>query len=161
MRQDYPNPELTGASKINDADRAARTIDLSALISLEEAQVDGQPDLIVELIDLYLEEAPRRLTAMSALLAQRDWISLGRAAHSLKGCSAVMGAGRTPQLCEAVEQFALDDAHPISLDVLHNLHEEFALVREAFLHEKQRRTGIRSNAQSNVGVNRGGRIHSC
>ena len=136
------NHELSGDSKINDADRTARAIDLSVLISLEEAQVDGEPDLIVDLIDLYLDEAPRRMAAMSALLAQRDWLSLGRAAHSLKGCSAVLGAGRTPQLCEAVEQFALDNAHPVSLDVLHNLHEEFALVRAAFLHEKQRRTSI-------------------
>lgn len=134
--------ELRGDRKINDADRTARAIDLSVLISLEEVQVDGEPDLIVDLIDLYLDEAPRRLAAMSALLAQRDWLSLGRAAHSLRGSSAVLGAGRTPQLCEAVEQFALDTSHPVNLDVLHKLHEEFVLVREAFLLEKQRRTSI-------------------
>lgn len=148
--KEYRNHELRGDSKINDADRTARAIDLSVLISLEESQVDGEPDLVVELIDLYLDEAPRRLATMSALLAQRDWLLLSRAAHSLKGCSAVLGAGRTPQLCEAVEQFALDNSHPVSLDVLHNLHEEFALVREAFLHEKQRRTSILSNAESNL-----------
>jgi HPt (histidine-containing phosphotransfer) domain-containing protein len=146
----YRNDELSGDSKINDADRTARTIDLSVLISLEEVQVDGEPDLIVDLIDLYLDEAPRRMAAMAEQLAQRDWLSLSRAAHSLKGCSAVLGAGRMPHLCEAVEEFALDDGHPVSLTVLHQLHEEFALVREAFLLEKQRRTSIRSNAQSNV-----------
>ena len=139
--KEYRNHELRGDREINDADRTAHAIDLSVLISLEVAQVDGEPDLIVDL-DLYLEEAPRRMAAMSALLAQRDWLSLSRAAHSLKGCSAVLGAGRTPQLCDAIEQFALDNAHPVSLDVLHELHEEFALVREAFLHEKQRRTSI-------------------
>jgi HPt (histidine-containing phosphotransfer) domain-containing protein len=149
-RKEYRNHELSGDGKINDADMTARAIDLSVLVSLEEAQGDGEPDLIVDLIDLYLDEVPRRLAAMSALLAQRDWLSLSRAAHSLKGCSAVLGAGRIPQLCEAVEQFALDHAHPVSLNVLHELHEEFALVRGAFLHEKQRRTSIRSNAQSNV-----------
>ena len=140
--KDHSNHELTDDNKINDAERTARSIDLSLLLNLEEAQVDGEPDLIVELIDLYLDEAPRRLAAMAALLAQRDWLSLGRVAHGLKGCSAVMGAGRTPQLCAAVEQFALDKAHPVNLDVLHKLQEEFVLVREAFLHEKQRRTSI-------------------
>lgn len=139
--KEYRNHELTSSKGV--ADRTARAIDLSVLISLEDAQVDGEPDLIVDLIDLYLDEAPRRMAGMAALLAQRDWLSLARAAHSLKGCSGVLGAGRTPQLCEAVEQFALDDAHPVRLDVLHNLHEEFALVRQAFLHEKQRRTSIR------------------
>lgn len=158
--KEYRNHELTGDSRINDTDKTARAIDLSVLISLEEAQVDGEPDLVVDLINLYLDEAPRRMAAMATLLAQRDWLSLGRAAHSLKGCSAVLGAGRTPQLCEAVEQFALDSAHPVSLDVLHNLHEEFALVREAFLHEKRRRTSIKSNAQSKVRVDRGA-ISSC
>lgn len=137
---EYRNHELRGDQKINDADRTARTIDLSVLISQEEAQVEGEPDLVVDLIDLYLEEAPRRLAAMSALLAQRDWLSLGRAAHSLKGCSATLGAGRTPQLCEAVEQFALENAPAGSGNFLNKLHEEFALVREAFLHERQRRT---------------------
>lgn len=150
MMQEYRNQKLRGDSRIKNADRTACAIDLSVLFSLEKAQVNGEPDLIVDLIDLYLDEAPRRMAAMSALLAQRDWLSLSRAAHSLKGCSAVLGAGRTPQLCEAVEQFALDNAHPVSLTVLHNLHEEFALVREAFLLEKQRRTSIRSNAQPNV-----------
>ena len=137
--------ELSGDSKINVPDRTASAIDLSVLISLEKVQVDGEPDLIVDLIDLYLDEAPRRLAAMSAQLAQRDWLSLSRTAHSLKGCSAVLGAGRTPQLCEAVEQFALDKSHPVNLDVLHKLHEEFLLVREAFLQEKQRRTSPGSN----------------
>ena len=140
--KEYGNHELTGDSRINDAARTARAIDLSVLISLEEAQVDGEPDLIVDLIDLYLDEAPRRMADMSALLAQHDWLSLGRAAHSLKGCSAVLGAGRTPQLCEAVEQFAMENAPARSVNVLHKLHEEFALVREAFLHEKQRRTSL-------------------
>src|SRR5688572_32623117 len=49
-----------------------------------------------------------------------------------------MGIVQGKLLCEAVEQFALDDAHPVSLDVLHKLHEEFALVREAFRSEERR-----------------------
>jgi len=39
-------------------------VDLEVLYGLTEAQGDGEPDLIVELIDLYLEDTPRRVTAM-------------------------------------------------------------------------------------------------
>jgi len=67
--KEYRNHELSAASKIKEADRTARAIDLSVLISLEVVQVDGEPDLIVDFIDLYLDEAPRRMAAMSALLA--------------------------------------------------------------------------------------------
>ena len=138
--KEYSNQELNGDSDVNVTDSTACAIDLSVLLELEEAQVDDEPDLIVELIDLYLEETPRCLAAMSAMLAARDWLSLRRAAHGLKGSSAVLGAGRTPQLCEAVEQLAPDSAPGVSLNVLLKLQEEFALVRQAFLHERQRRT---------------------
>ena len=57
-------------------------IDLSVLIGLEGAQADGEPDLIVELIDLYLEDTSRKLAAMSELLAKRDTLSLEQAAHA-------------------------------------------------------------------------------
>lgn len=148
MIEEYRSEHLTGDSNASVADKTAGAIDLSVLSTLEDAQAEGEPDLIVELIDLYLDETPRRLAAMSAMLAQRDWLSLRRAAHNLKGSSAAVGAGRTPQLCEAVEQFALDNSHPVNLDVLHMLHEEFGIVREAFLLEKQRRTSLKSNNDS-------------
>lgn len=119
-------------------------VDMTVLASLEEAQAEGEPDLVVDLIDLYLEDAPRRLAAMSATLAERDALSLRREAHGLKGSSATLGAGPSARLCEAVEQIAQDSSPKAIAMVLNGLEQEFARVREAFLIERQRRTSAGS-----------------
>lgn len=119
-------------------------VDMTVLASLEEAQAEGEPDLVVDLIDLYLEDAPRRLAAMSATLAERDALSLRREAHGLKGSSATLGAGPSARLCEAVEQMAQDSSPKAIAMVLNGLEQEFARVREAFLIERQRRTSAGS-----------------
>lgn len=121
-------------------DSAADAVDMTVLSSLQDAQADGEPDLVVELIDLYLEDTPRRLAAISTLLRQRDAPSLRRAAHGLKGSSATLGAGSTARLCEAIEQMALENSLERGPDVLNELHHEFARVRQAMLVERQKRT---------------------
>lgn len=119
---------------VNDA------VDMTVLSSLEGAQADGEPDLIVDLIDLYLEDTPRRLAAMSALLAQRDALSLRRAAHGLKGSCATLGAARTARLCEAVEEMSRDSSLEAVATLLDELEQEFAHVRQSFLIERLKRT---------------------
>lgn len=119
---------------VNDA------VDMTVLSGLEGAQADGEPDLIVELIDLYLEDTPRRLAAMSALLAQRDALSLRRAAHGLKGSSATLGAARTARLCESVEEMSHDSSLAAVATLLDGLEQEFAHVRQSFLIERRKRT---------------------
>jgi HPt (histidine-containing phosphotransfer) domain-containing protein len=115
-------------------------VDIAVLSSLESAQTDGEPDLIVDLIDLYLEDAPRRLADMWALLAERDELGLRRAAHSLKGSSATLGAGPMARLCEGIENVALDHSSAAGANLLNELCQEFAFVRHAFLTERHRRT---------------------
>ena len=79
-------------------------VDSVVLLSLGEAQVGGEPDVVVELIDLYAEDTPRRLTAMRGAAAAGDLVALRRAAHGLKGSSASLGARRVALLCEELEQ---------------------------------------------------------
>jgi len=128
---------MSGKSMI---DSLIDAVDMTVLSDLEAAQVEGEPDLIVELIDLYLEDTPRRLAAMSALLAQSDVLSLRRAAHGLKGSSATLGADRTAQLCAAVEEMSHDSSLAAIATLLDGLEQEFANVRQSFLIERGKRT---------------------
>ena len=131
---------------INDvSDCIVNTIDLSVLVSLEGLQADGEPDLIVDLIDLYLEDTPRRLAGMSALLEQKDALSLRREAHGLKGSSATLGAEGTAGLCKTIEETAQTGPPETIAKLLIELHQEFARVREAFSVERQKRTTRASN----------------
>jgi len=59
--QPRPGPSRPEIATINTG---IDPVDMAVLTSLEDAQSEGNPDLIVELIDLYLKEAARLLTAV-------------------------------------------------------------------------------------------------
>lgn len=114
-------------------------MDLSVLTSFEEVQEEGEPDFVVELIDLYLEDTPRRIAAMKATVMETDAMSLKRAAHSLRGSSANLGARRMAALCDELEHVDGNDSVQKTSALLSGLEQEFERVRLAFLDERQRR----------------------
>jgi HPt (histidine-containing phosphotransfer) domain-containing protein len=134
---------------VNSNESMAAAVDISVLISLESAQADGEPDLIVELIDLYLQDTPRRLAVMSSLCGEQDAVSLRKEAHGLKGSSATLGAAGVVALCQDIEQLEHRRPSETSADVLIALSEEFERVREAFLAERHNRTNPESGRVGN------------
>jgi HPt (histidine-containing phosphotransfer) domain-containing protein len=135
-RDQEPGPLLSEA-----AFRAlTQALDMAVLTSFAEAQLDGVPDLIVELIDLYLEDAPRRLAAIEEALARKDERALKRAAHCLRGSSANLGALQVALICEELERIECNDWFPGVQALLSCLEEEFGRVRQVLLIERQRRS---------------------
>src|SRR5215213_7662421 len=112
-------------------------VDMAVLTSFEEVQVEGEPDLIVELIDLYLEDTPRQMAAMQKALAITDGTSLKRAAHGLKGSSANLGAGRLAALCGELEQMCRVDSFQGVTAQLARLGQELERVRQSLAAERQ------------------------
>lgn len=70
------------------------------LLSLSE---DGDPELLVDLIQMYFEDAPHKLREINQGLADQDWDRVERAAHSLKGSAGNLGAVFVQQDCEALQ----------------------------------------------------------
>lgn len=68
------------------------------MVSPEEAD-----ELLKEVIDSYLQESPKQLTALREAIAMGDHSTLIAVAHSLKASSASLGATGLAQLCEALE----------------------------------------------------------
>ena len=114
-------------------------VDLTVLRSYENIQLDGEPDLIVELIDLYLEDARRRLAVMKLSLAKRDWLSVKREAHSLRGSSGNLGALQMALICDEIEGLDSRDPFPSVEVLLGCLEQELEQVFNVFLAERQRR----------------------
>jgi len=114
-------------------------VDLAVLHSYENIQLDGEPDLIVELIDLYLEDARRRLAVMKLSLAKRDWLSVKREAHSLRGSSGNLGALQMALICDEIEGLDSRDPFPSVEVLLDCLEQELEQVFNVFLAERQRR----------------------
>ncbi len=123
-----------------NAERASlEDVDLSVLTSFEEAQCEGEPDLIVELIDLYLADVPQQLSAMKNFVLEADKISLKRAAHNLKGGSANLGVNSIATLCEELEQTQFSELSPSVNNLINRLEQAFICVRSIFLAERQSR----------------------
>lgn len=79
------------------------SLDAAALAKLQE-DVGGEPEIMRELIQTFLAEAPRVLEGMRNGLERRRLSELHRAAHSLKSTAATFGAGELSQLCRDLEQ---------------------------------------------------------
>lgn len=115
-------------------------VDLSLLAGYEKIQLEGEPDLIVELIDLYLEDAPRRVAAMQKALAGKNWELVKREAHSLRGSSGSLGAFQMAQICAEVEEMDCEKECPNLALLPNRLELGLEQVRNAFLVERQRRS---------------------
>lgn len=114
-------------------------VDMAALFALEDAQVEGEPDIVVELIDLYLEDARDKLVAIREAVARRDETSLRRAAHSLRGSSASLGARRVAALCGELERIDCNGLFQRVESLRIRLEQECALVRRVFAAERRKR----------------------
>ncbi|MEM7515384.1 MAG: Hpt domain-containing protein [Planctomycetota bacterium] len=78
-------------------------IDLSVIEMLRELGGDDDPGLVVELIDLFLADAPSRIEEIQTGLRTGDFELLERAAHTLKSSSANLGARELSQICLELE----------------------------------------------------------
>ncbi|HSP35782.1 MAG TPA: response regulator, partial [Thermoanaerobaculia bacterium] len=92
---------------------------------------DDTDDVLGEIIDLYIDDAPLRIEAMRSALAMRDADALASAAHAFKSSSANVGAMRVRDLCAQLEELGgssvLDAARPVFAD----LEAEYARAAHA------------------------------
>ncbi|MEZ6186568.1 MAG: Hpt domain-containing protein [Planctomycetota bacterium] len=81
-------------------------LDLELLAELRAGAAPGESDLVSELIDMFVADAPRLLERAREALAAGDVLAAGRAAHALKGNAASLGAGPLAAACNEVERQA-------------------------------------------------------
>ncbi|SEG85840.1 Hpt domain-containing protein [Marinobacterium lutimaris] len=74
----------------------------------------GDEELLVSVLEMFLEEAPDHMAAMQRSHAAGDTAELSAAAHTLKGLLGTFGAESTVQLALEVEQGArrAEDVRP-------------------------------------------------
>jgi two-component system sensor histidine kinase/response regulator len=82
------------------------------------ALMEGDHDLLRELVAVFLEDAPRRLAAVRAAVAALDASALYKAAHALKGSAGNFGAAEVVSRALQLEAHARSgDLASASLDV--------------------------------------------
>ncbi len=109
---------------------------LSAEYNIDDfvAVYAGDAEIIQEIIDIFLEEAPERLTALQTALASGSYDGVDRVAHSLANTSGTLKAELTLELSRAVEN-AVRTGNEHELDALlpqliDSLSEVITKVRE-------------------------------
>ena len=106
-------------------------LDPEVIASLVELGGEDEPDLIVELIDLFLEDADVRILALEEAVKVRDWDQVVKIAHTLKGASATIGAVRFSSACRAVETESRDGglaSESLEYAIESHLSSQFSLV---------------------------------
>jgi len=121
---------------INSTELAS--VDLAVLASFEEAQIEGEPDFVVELIDLYLDEVPRLFDSLHIAIQKHDSISAKRTAHSLRGSSGNLGVLQIAALAGSLEHLE-DPCCASAMQLLLDLETEFRRVKEILIAERQKR----------------------
>lgn len=111
---------------------AADVLDLAALSRLREAvSADESSSLLIELVEVFLSDAPERIAAMRQAVPVGAAGAVGMAAHALRGSSTYLGARGMAQICRALE--ALTEAQPVAgaIPLIDQLDHEFQRVKVA------------------------------
>ncbi len=80
-------------------------LDKSTINMFRAMQPPGKQSLLVELIDLFLEHSPPRLTDALKAFDDRDVQKLKYSVHTLKGSSQNLGAVDVGEICKEIETY--------------------------------------------------------
>ena len=110
-------------------------IDADALENLRSLRMEGEPDPLAELVNLFLNDTPKRLDLIHAALKKAVASDLEAAAHSLKGSASNLGACSIADSCARIMQHArANDFAPIPT-IVQSLEADFVKVKLALLEE--------------------------
>jgi PAS domain S-box-containing protein len=143
-RPGLSSPTGTAIERETGAPRAAALavkngpIDSAVFAELEATVGDASPEVVDDLIDLFLDSAPELLADMRAAFTQGDPEALHRAAHTLKSSSATLGAVRLAALCEDLAQMGCEETSKGTGPKLAQAEAEYARVEAALQVQRAR-----------------------
>lgn len=112
---------------------AAPVLDPAVIATLRQLNMPGEPDVLTEVLKLFLEEAPSRLAKLRNASAMRNIQEVQRIAHSLKGSAGNIGASAMFEICRELDGLGRSGS-PESVDRLVDaLDAEYVKV-EAEIH---------------------------
>jgi HPt (histidine-containing phosphotransfer) domain-containing protein len=113
-------------------------LDPEALEELRACDEGGDGSLIAELIDIYLEDTPRRLAMLRMAFDAADPAALAREAHALKGSCSQFGATTLAECCRKLEQLGRQGSLAGVEELLASVGAEYPRVQAALAVERTR-----------------------
>ena len=102
-RYGQKHQSMEPGEKAPDSPPSTPVLDSQVLLSLTEMAGDDANELLAELFNSYLDDAPQRLQSIEDAVVGENAEALYKAAHALKSLSATVGATHLAQLAEALE----------------------------------------------------------
>ena len=78
-------------------------LDPAVIETLRQLSVPGEPDVLIEVLKLFLDEAPPRIEKLRNAWAAGNIQEVQRMAHSLKGSAGNIGAGGLFEICKQLD----------------------------------------------------------
>ncbi|MFN0316292.1 MAG: Hpt domain-containing protein [Burkholderiales bacterium] len=103
------------------------------LAAFRELQETAGAEFVEELVNTFLEEAPRMIAELREALAQGNPDNFRRAAHSMKSNASTFGAGMLADLARELELGGLP-ASPAPIDALQAEYQRAASALKALCH---------------------------
>lgn len=100
-------------------------------ITFEELKQISGDDFINELIDTFLEDAPKMIAEMKSALDEGDTDTFRRGAHSMKSNAATFGANDLATLAKELEMLGKENKLNETGDKLKSMEEAYASAKEA------------------------------
>ena len=120
----------TSASRIPNIMPEDQSIDMQAIDSLRELSPEPGGEFLRELIEIYLQDTPQRITEMEDALNKKDIPGFTRAAHTIKGSSSNFGATKLTKLAHELEMQGKGNTLAESPAFCAKLRAEFAEVAQ-------------------------------
>jgi len=86
-------------------------VEKQALQKLEELQIDGEPDLVGEIVNVFLAETEFKIGAILQCIARQNFEEARQLAHGLKSSSLTIGASLMADFCQELEDLG-DEGYP-------------------------------------------------
>ncbi len=104
-------------------------------VSLEAAALQnlrdlGGMDFLIEVVDLFLADAPALMTSLHSSLERQDTEELRRAAHTLKSNGSTLGATVFATMCRTVEQRAKDGRLEGLSQLVEQIEQEYRTLEQ-------------------------------
>jgi CheY-like chemotaxis protein/HPt (histidine-containing phosphotransfer) domain-containing protein len=112
-------------------------LDRKTLANIRSLQVEGMSDLLIRVVQAFLDETPKLLENLAEAFARQDAVVIQRVAHSLKSSSAHVGALTFSTLFKRMELMAKAQELDNLNDLLAEVKQEYALVEHALKTEMQ------------------------
>jgi len=97
----------------------------------------GDEDLADEILDVFMDDAPRKITAIKKAINNGDTLSVQNEAHALKGASANIGALALQKIAYQIEIAGGEKDLDKSLSLIQKISDQFEELKKVALKDTQ------------------------